>query len=86
MPFLLISREVDLSVILAWIDHRCCHDGFANEYLSLDCLLLKGLLIVVELKVEWSIIRPSSFLLQVNGVKLLEKSVTSFDAGPAGLQ
>lgn len=71
MPFLLLSWEVNLSVVLAWIDHRSCHDGFADEYLCLDRLLLKGFLIIVELKIEWSIIRPFSFLLQVNGVKLL---------------
>lgn len=85
VPFLFVSREVNFSVDLAWIYYGCCHDRSADKHLCLDCLLLKGLLIVVELKVKWSIVRSFSFLLQVNGVQLFEKRVTSFDAGSAGL-
>lgn len=86
MPIFLRSWEVNLSVVLTWINNRRGHDGLTNKHLCLNGLLFEGLLIVVELKAERPIIRPFSFLFQVNGVQLLEERVTSLDAGSACLQ
>ena len=72
-PFLIASREVNLSFLLSLLNDRCGHQIFAQKCLSFDELLLISVLIIEELEGDGSVIGSFAFFGKIYGVKLFQK-------------
>lgn len=67
-PRLATAREVNVSLIVSWVDNRGSHEEFSNKDLSLHHFLLIGLLIIEEFENNGTVVAASALLRQVNSV------------------